>query len=238
MKMKKKVVIDSNVMDIQAEKDHLRKLYLADLRKEISFDGGKTYRKRVRRVSWYEKISNIPQTIELSQYENVWCLSDTHFGHRNIINYCSRPFADLDDMSQQLIKNHNDVVGDDDLVIWVGDVAFIGANRANEILSHLKGERILIIGNHDINRGKIKNLDFKEKHLIYAIGGTPSIVFTHYPFENCPYGWINVHGHIHNTYDTNSLQHINVSVEVIGYKPINWNDIVRMARTRWESMQQ
>jgi calcineurin-like phosphoesterase family protein len=217
------------------EVELLREMYLEDLKKLISFDGGKTHRPRVRRVSNYERIPTIPAS-SIDHYENIWVWSDTHFGHKNIIKYCDRPFCDLDDMSQQMINNHNDVVGDNDLVIWVGDVAFMGDDRANEILANLKGDRILIIGNHDINKGKVKNLNFKEKHLIYVIDGAPPIVFTHFPFENCPGDWINVHGHIHNSYDTNSLQHINVSVEAIDYRPVHWDDITRMAKTRWDSM--
>lgn len=212
----------------------MRELYLADLRKLVNYGG--TTRPRVRKVSQYERIPLMEQDFT-PKYENIWVWSDTHFGHKNIIKYCDRPFDDLDEMSQRLIDNHNEVVGDDDLVIWVGDVAFMGDQRANGILHQLKGERILIIGNHDINKGKVRNLDFKEKHLIYTVGGMPDMVFTHYPFETCPAGWINVHGHIHNSYEMNSLQHINVSVEVLDYKPMHWHRLVEIARTRWESME-
>lgn len=213
----------------------LREMYLDDLRREITYDGVNK-RPRVRKVSQYE---NIPITVPdfSTRYENVWVWSDTHFGHKNIIKYCDRPFCDLDEMSQQLIDNHNAVVGDDDLVIWVGDVAFMSDQKANEILANLNGERVLVIGNHDMNKGKVRNLDFKEKHLVYTIESPIPIVFTHYPFENCPPEWINVHGHIHNAYDTNSLQHINVSVEVIDYTPMHWDNILRIAKTRWDSME-
>lgn len=27
---------------------------------------------------------------------NIWVVSDTHFGHGNIIKYCGRPFRDAD----------------------------------------------------------------------------------------------------------------------------------------------
>lgn len=66
---------------------------------------------------------------------------------------------------------------------------------------------------------------------------TPPIVITHYPFENCPPGWINVHGHVHNNQYDGNLQHVNVSVEVIDYTPIHWNRIKEIARTRHESME-
>lgn len=224
---------DLYILDIM-EIEELRQLYLDDLRKEISYDG-RTSRPRVHRVSNYERIPVTAPDFS-TRYENVWVWSDTHFGHKNIIKYCDRPFCDIDEMSQRLIDNHNEVVGDDDLVVWVGDVAFMPDAKANEILSNLKGERILVIGNHDLHKGKVRELDFKEKHLVYAVDGETPVVFTHYPFENCPMGWINVHGHIHNSYDTNSLQHINVSVEVIDYRPMSWDEIARQARTRQINM--
>jgi calcineurin-like phosphoesterase family protein len=215
--------------------EQLREMYLNDLRKEVCYDG-KNWRPRVRNVKLYERI---PATVPdfSTRYENVWIWSDTHFGHKNIIGYCDRPFCDVDEMTQSLIDNHNEVVGDDDLVIWVGDVAFMSDTKANEILDNLKGERVLIVGNHDINKGNVRNLNFKEKHLLYCVDSPVPTVFTHFPFETCPPGWINVHGHIHNAYGMNSVQHINVSVEVIGYKPIHWEEISRMAKTRWESME-
>lgn len=216
--------------------EQLRELYLADLRKEVCYDGKKK-RARVSRPSQYEKIPTAKPD-SLIAYDNIWVWSDTHFGHKNIIKYCDRPFCDLDDMSQKMIDNHNSVVGKDDVVIWVGDVAFMGDARANEILSNLNGERILVIGNHDMHKGKVKKLDFKEKHLLYAWYGLVDIVFTHFPFENCPKDWINVHGHIHNSYEPDSLQHINVSVEVIDYTPMHWRRLMEMAGTRLMSMEQ
>ena len=82
-------------------------------------------------------------------------------------------------------------------------------------------------------------MDFNEQHLVYFIDDPISpLIFTHYPMENVPMPWINVHGHIHNNpYGRDeSPQNINVSVEVIDYKPIHLDTVKRMARTRLESM--
>lgn len=40
----------------------------------------------------------------------VFFTSDCHFGHKNIINYCSRPFDDVWKMNEKLIENWNKVV--------------------------------------------------------------------------------------------------------------------------------
>lgn len=35
----------------------------------------------------------------------VWVTSDTHFSHKNIIEYCNRPFKDIYHMNETLVKN-------------------------------------------------------------------------------------------------------------------------------------
>ena len=51
----------------------------------------------------------------VSEVENVHFTSDVHFGHKNIIRYCNRPFKDVDDMDEQLIQRWNSVVKPDDV---------------------------------------------------------------------------------------------------------------------------
>ena len=40
----------------------------------------------------------------------VFLIGDCHFQHANIIKYCNRPFKDVDDMTEKLIKYWNGVV--------------------------------------------------------------------------------------------------------------------------------
>ena len=51
----------------------------------------------------------------------VYFTGDEHYGHRNVIKYCNRPFQDVDEMDREIIKRHNEVVGDDDTVYHLGD---------------------------------------------------------------------------------------------------------------------
>ena len=46
----------------------------------------------------------------------IFLIGDMHFMHRNIIKYCNRPFKDVEDMTEKLIKNWNSVVGKNDIV--------------------------------------------------------------------------------------------------------------------------
>ena len=222
------------------DREQLRELYLDDLRRLVEYHG--SLKPRARRVNmvWAKIPSLTTNLININDYENVWVWSDTHFNHKNIIKYCKRPFSNKEEMNHVLIENYNDVVGYNDLVIWVGDVAFANDTTTNELLDQMNGDRILIVGNHDIDRkGRLKKLYFNETHLIYTIDDPICpLIFTHYTMENTPYPWINIHGHVHNSsyFMENSLQHINVSVEVLDYKPINLATLWNQARTRLESM--
>lgn len=77
--------------------------------------------------------------------------SDTHFGHTNIIRYCSRPFASVEQMNDELILRWNSVVKPDDVVYHLGDFAF-GRNCAEAAVlaaNTLNGVIHLIEGNHE-----------------------------------------------------------------------------------------
>lgn len=53
----------------------------------------------------------------------TWFISDTHFGHVNILKYDERPFADIEEMNEELIKRWNKKVKNGDTVWFLGDFA-------------------------------------------------------------------------------------------------------------------
>lgn len=65
-------------------------------------------------------------------------ISDTHFGHKNVIGFDHRPFIDVNEMDHCLIKLWNSRVQPDDDVYIVGDFAFRNENRQNGICASLK----------------------------------------------------------------------------------------------------
>ncbi|MCP3936397.1 MAG: hypothetical protein GY708_13605 [Actinomycetia bacterium] len=53
----------------------------------------------------------------------TWFTADLHLGHSSIIDYCDRPFANVDAMNRALIDNWNHAVAEDDTVWVIGDFA-------------------------------------------------------------------------------------------------------------------
>lgn len=90
----------------------------------------------------------------------IWFYSDPHFGHKNVIRYCDRPFKDITEMREKLIKRWNACVKMEDTVYVLGDVFFCGKQDAKKIMSRLNGTKILIRGNHDRSPETMINLGF------------------------------------------------------------------------------
>ena len=67
---------------------------------------------------------------------NTFFTSDQHYGHAMILEYCNRPFADVQTMNETLVDNHNAVVGKKDTVYHLGDFAFRGSYCQIWCLTH------------------------------------------------------------------------------------------------------
>lgn len=75
--------------------------------------------------------------------------ADQHFGHRNVIGYCGRPFHSVGEMNAVLVANWNAVVGPRDTVHVLGDVAMGRREESISLVGQLGGHKILYPGNHD-----------------------------------------------------------------------------------------
>jgi calcineurin-like phosphoesterase family protein len=129
-------------------------------------------------------------------------ISDTHFGHENIIRFCDRPFESVEQMNEAMINNWNDRVTDNDHVYILGDFAFRCVTSVEKILQSLSGKKHLIIGNHDKKWMSTLDLDtyFESvDHAAYIIDDNKQRIWmAHYPVI-CPprFTWA-LYGHIHN----------------------------------------
>lgn len=95
----------------------------------------------------------------------IYFSSDQHFWHNNVIKYCGRPHATVEDMNEDLVNKWNSVVKPEDTVYILGDFSL--AFRPVEIYPHrLNGTKYLVPGNHDFCHSyhkKSRNKDNQEK---------------------------------------------------------------------------
>lgn len=190
--------------------------------------------------------------ITLQENQKLWFTSDLHFGHRNVIRFCERPFEDEKQMGPKLIENWNDTVGDNDIVFVLGDTFWFNDSRnIKKVLSSLNGKTIYILpGNHDdfdayhrVDDPRIVLLDdvnvmwlesennrgWKKK--IYEVW------MSHYPMMTWPHrdnGAFQFFGHIHSQQgkregvDQDLPLHYNqldVGCDYWNYKPVNFEEL-------------
>ena len=160
--------------------------------------------------------------------ECIFLIGDLHFGHKNIIKYCRRPFliGDSQEMDRVLIRNWNLTVRKKDTVYVLGDFSFSRMNEWWYYARMLNGQKVFLQGSHD-NFGELKVLDSVE---LFECG--EKFLLIHSPTDAPPdyTGWI-VHGHHHNNHPNTSpfisyaKRTVNVSVELIGYRPIDFEKL-------------
>ena len=153
---------------------------------------------------------------------NIFIIADTHLFHKNIINYCGRPFENVEEMNNIIIKNWNRVVGKHDIVYVLGDFALCGRDSMIDITRQLNGRKRLVLGNHDgasIEAYKAA-FEYVYNHPIIL---DDFFILSHYPQTYVQAPFLNIHGHTHKP--SNLENHFCVSVENIKYTPIEFETI-------------
>ena len=88
----------------------------------------------------------------------IYFTSDTHFGHRRIIQYCNRPFDNVHIMDQVILDRINETVGADDTLYILGDFTFRGGKPADYLSRIVCQDVHLLLGNHDKRSDYIDNM--------------------------------------------------------------------------------
>jgi calcineurin-like phosphoesterase family protein len=196
--------------------------------------------------------------IQLKQGQNLWFTSDLHLGHKNVIKFCDRPFADVKEMSEKIIENWNNIVNDDDIVFILGDVFWFNDSQTiKKILNRLKGIIYIIPGNHD---------DFSSYHRVvddprFILCNDVVQVFletednrydkkitelwlSHYPMMTWPHrnlGAINLFGHIHSKIDKTEgvdqdlplhYNQCDVGCDYWDYKPVMFDILLEKIKSK------
>ncbi len=167
--------------------------------------------------------------------------SDTHFGHKNILEYekDARPFSTIEEMNEIIIERWNSVVTNKDIVYHLGDFAF--GRRNINIASRLNGKKRLVMGNHDTYPSAEYLAHFDK---LYGVVFWERCVLSHVPVHPNGLGsrWLlNVHGHTHsknvkiNSFDYMDMglktpadrNYFNVSVEQNNLMPFHRDEIMK-----------
>ena len=157
--------------------------------------------------------------IKIEKDRKVFVTSDTHYGHKNICRGVTawrlpdgsipidqtRDFETIDEMNDAIINNINSVVGQDDVLIHLGDWSFGGFENIQKFRDRIVCKEIhLILGNHDHhienNRGDCQELFSSVNHYTKLMYKYDTIVLMHYPIDSWDglnKGHIHLHGHCH-----------------------------------------
>jgi calcineurin-like phosphoesterase family protein len=172
----------------------------------------------------------------------VWFTADTHFDHANVIEYSHRPFTNVNEMNEILIKNWNERIKPGDLVYHLGDFAFCKEEEAVKFASRLNGQKYLVLGNHD--KRLRKDDYFKEqwiwtKDLADITVGDQRIVLCHYAmhvWNQSHRGAWQLHGHSHGSLkEDNSKLRLDVGVDCWDQAPVDFDTLKRaMSKKEYE----
>lgn len=169
----------------------------------------------------------------------TFIVSDTHFGHHSFYNgkfrksdgSIVRPFASVEEADTVMVERWNTVVGPEDKVYHLGDVAI--PRKSLKTLESLNGRKVLIRGNHDIHKLADYAKYFKDVRAFHVLNGC---VFTHAPLHPMSLGKFgcNVHGHTHSDIVRRQSEiggmerdsnYLNVCVEHTGYTPLTLDEV-------------
>jgi len=174
--------------------------------------------------------------------QQVWFVSDTHFGHKNILEYSHRPFDTIEVHDEALIERWNDRVRPGDLVYHLGDFALCDEAGAIAIAKRLSGQKYLIFGNHDKRLRKSKPFLSQwiwARDLEGIVVSEQRIVLCHFAmltWNQSHRGAWQLHGHSHGSlHDDPRALRLDAGVDCWNYGPVSFEEIRdRMATKTFE----
>lgn len=171
---------------------------------------------------------------------NVFFTSDEHHGHRNIIDFCNRPFSSLEEQTEKIVSNHNEVVKAGDRVYHLGDMFWrtFAISSALQTVKRLNGQHYYIFGNHDeLFRHKSLQECFiwcRETENFKAQGYS-NIWLAHYAhrvWNGSHRGAYHLYGHTHAALPEDGSLSFDVGVDAQNFYPISLEDVDKRMKTK------
>ena len=159
----------------------------------------------------------------------IWFTADFHLSHKNIIKYSNRPFKNVEEMDNSIMRNLKELIKADDILYFLGDLTF-KKEKALEFFDVLEGIEIhYIIGNHD-SQEVIK----VASEFCASVSSLTDIYIHEQPITLCHYAmrvWNKSHfnawqlyGHSHNKLDSIGKQ-CDVGVDSNNFYPISYENL-------------
>ena len=188
---------------------------------------------------------------------SVFFTADTHFGHKNVIAFCKRPYTNVEEMDEDLILKWNETVGVEDVIYHLGDFAFMDKIRTAATIQRLNGRKVLLMGNHD-KRSRafylesgfafVYKLKYGESQPYWTENEEVGFRMAHFPFKDVMGEYDQrdylverapsraeqivplVHGHVHEAWLTRPNL-VNVGVDVHDLKPIPLSKVLELVES-------
>lgn len=149
----------------------------------------------------------------LERNNMIFFTSDWHIGHDKDFLYRPRGFQNIEEMNNAIIKNCNSIVGENDILYILGDLALVPSNEYmwNQIYYNIKCKDVRFIeGNHDTDnridkyieeygfeyRGCADRLDYN--HLHFYLSHYPSLTTNKDYDKPLKARLLNLSGHTHS----------------------------------------
>jgi calcineurin-like phosphoesterase family protein len=161
---------------------------------------------------------------------NTWFTADFHLGHANIIRYCSRPFATVDEMDQAILERLNASAKPNDTLYFLGDFCMGSQARVLAYRKRILCKKISAVpGNHDKRARKLKEeFSWLDNLAELSIDGHP-VALCHYALRvwnrSTRESW-HLYGHSHGRLPEapNSLS-MDVGVDTHNFRPWHYDEI-------------
>lgn len=178
----------------------------------------------------------------------IFFTSDLHLGHARINELAGRPFASTAEADAAMVDRWNSVVGDDDLVVILGDVAMGDIHASLEKVATLNGTKFLVPGNHDRVSHLYRTPDARRAEWrkayedagllllgpeVAMILGSRPVILHHFPYDGDSHDedryaaarprdrgeWL-LHGHTHSRERIRGRQ-VHVGVDAWDFTPVS-----------------
>ena len=164
--------------------------------------------------------------------------SDEHYGHSNIIKFCNRPFSNVNEMDDILIKNHNKIANENTITVHIGDFSFHNVKIIIDIINQLEGKHLFISGCHDkILENQWNKIISECQQKLYTTRipepilnikvDNISITCCHYAMRRWPashYDTWHLFGHTHCRLESYG-KCFDIGVDCNNYKPYTFQDV-------------